>query len=65
MPTSLLTLKDVMERLKFGRSTIYKLIDQGELHPFKVSGSLRFDEEDVEAYIQRCRVMGKPEEGGS
>lgn len=53
MPTTVLTLKEVQDRLKVGRSTVYRLIDKGELNPFKIEGALRFEETDVEAYIQR------------
>lgn len=62
MPTVVLTLQEVMSRLKVSRATVYRLMDQGELHPFKIGGSLRFDEEDLEAYIERCKAAGRAED---
>jgi len=53
MHDELLTLKDVMTRLKLSRATIYRLIEQGELRPFKIGHSLRFEESDLAAFIAR------------
>lgn len=53
MRNELLTLKDVMSRLKLSRATIYRLIEQGELKPFKIGHSLRFEEQDLAAFIAR------------
>lgn len=62
MPTNLLTVRDVMNRLKVARSSVYRLVDRGELHPIKMGRSVRFDEQDVEAYIERCKEPGGPGE---
>lgn len=53
MQDELLTLKDVMSRLKLSRATIYRLIEQGELRPFKIGHSLRFEERDLADFIAR------------
>jgi excisionase family DNA binding protein len=51
MNKTLLTIKDVMTRLQVSRATIYRLIERGELKPFKIGRSLRFDEHDLDAFI--------------
>jgi excisionase family DNA binding protein len=60
MAKDLLTLKDVMTRLKLSRATIYRLIEQGELHPFKIGHSLRFEEQDLAALIARMKGASSP-----
>lgn len=60
MTDELLTLKDVMTRLKLSRATIYRLIDQGELHPFKLGHSLRFEEQDLASFIARAKDSSSP-----
>jgi putative molybdopterin biosynthesis protein len=51
MIKALLTIKDVMTRLQVSRATIYRLIERGELKPFKIGRSLRFDEQDLNSFI--------------
>ncbi len=53
MIKTLLTIKDVMTRLQVSRATIYRLIERGELKPFKIGRSLRFDEQDLDAFIDK------------
>ncbi|MNK66967.1 Helix-turn-helix domain protein [compost metagenome] len=60
MREDLLTLKDVMSRLKLSRATIYRLIEQGELKPFKIGQSLRFEEQDLAAFIARKKEPPEP-----
>jgi excisionase family DNA binding protein len=60
MVNSLLTLKDVMARLRLSRATIYRLIEQGELHPFKIGNALRFEEQDLDAFIMRMKHPPEP-----
>ena len=51
MADNLLTIQQVMERLRLGRSTIYRLIDAGKLRPVKIGKALRFREQDIQAFI--------------
>ncbi len=60
MLKNLLTLKDVMTRLQLSRATIYRLIEQGELHPFKIGHSLRFEEQDLTTLIARMKESTPP-----
>ncbi len=60
MINSLLTIKDVMTRLQVSRATIYRLIARGELKPFKIGRSLRFDEHDLDTFIARKKDAPPP-----
>lgn len=51
MTDNLLTIQQVMDRLKLGRSTVYRLIDAGKLRPVKIGKALRFREQDIQAFI--------------
>ena len=53
--TALLTIADLCERLQYGRTTIYKLIREGALHPIRVRAHPRFRAEDVELYLESRR----------
>lgn len=53
MGENLLTVKEVMERLKVSRATLYRFIDQGRLNPLKMGEkAVRFRETDIDAFIQ-------------
>ena len=53
--TSIHTFEEVRARLRVGRSTMFRLMNTGELKSFKIGRSLRFAEEDVEEFIARRR----------
>ena len=48
----LLTIPQVQERLGLGRSTIYNLINAGELKAIKINKSVRIADTDVDKFIQ-------------
>jgi excisionase family DNA binding protein len=54
--TSLLTVKEVAERLKCSTSQVYAIKQQGKLRSYKIGGMVRFRREDVEEYIDSCVV---------
>ena len=47
----LLTLKQVAEWLQVSDRTVHRLMDDGQLHGMKVGRQWRFEEKEVEAYI--------------
>jgi excisionase family DNA binding protein len=49
----LLTVKQVAERLGLSTSSIYRLIDAGELNKVRKGGAARFTDSDVEDLITR------------
>ena len=54
---SLLTVEDVARMLKLSRSKVYALKEK--IGHYKLDGAVRFREEDVYAYLDRCRVNGE------
>lgn len=49
----ILTRKEVMEALKIGRSTFYKLLQTGELKGFKEGNRYKVPMESIEEYIEK------------
>lgn len=47
----ILTREEVMEVLKIGRSTFYKLLQSGELKGFKEGNRYKVPAESIEEYI--------------
>jgi len=52
MPDQILTLKEVAAYLKLAEKTTYKLAAEGKLPGFKVGGSWRFKESDIQVWIE-------------
>ena len=55
MSGKLLTTKQVQEKLGVSERTIYRLMDQDKLHPVKIGKSWKFEESDLDAYIDEQR----------
>ena len=52
MTEEILTLKEVAAYLKLAEKTAYKLAAEGKLPGFKVGGSWRFKQVDIEKWIE-------------
>jgi PTS system nitrogen regulatory IIA component len=48
---TLLTIKDVSEKLHMSISTIYKYAEQGKIPSFKIGTCRRFFEEEINNYV--------------
>ena len=62
MPRSVepaMTVHDVAALLNVDEKTIYRLAQKGDLPGFKVSGSWRFQRPDLEAWIDRRKLIAK------
>jgi len=55
MSGEILTLKEVAEYLKLAEKTAYRLAAEGKLPGFKVGGSWRFKESDIESWIEESK----------
>ena len=55
MSGEILTLKEVAEYLKLAEKTAYRLVAEGKLPGFKVGGSWRFKESDIESWIEESK----------
>ena len=51
MNDEILTLKEVVEYLKFNDKTAYRFAAEGKVPGFKVGGSWRFRREDIRQWI--------------
>lgn len=50
-----LTIKDVQRILKIGKNNALKLLQEDDLHSFRVGNSYRIMREELVAFIQRHR----------
>ena len=53
----ILTREEVMEVLKIGRSTFYKLIQTGQLKGFKEGNRYKVPVESIEEYVDKRMEM--------
>jgi len=56
MSNDILTLKEVAVYLKLAEKTAYRLAADGKLPGFKVGGSWRFKESDIEKWIENSKT---------
>ena len=59
MTSSLLTAQNAANRLQVGRTTLYELLRSHKLAHHRVGtgrGSIRIRQEDLERYLDSCRV---------
>ncbi len=54
-----MTLKEVADYLKLAEKTAYKLAAAGKLPGFKVGGSWRFKQTDIDQWIEEQKQMEK------
>lgn len=54
---TLLTVKDVAIRLHVKEKTIYAWVSQGKIPAVKINGVIRFDDKEIEAWLQKCQVL--------
>lgn len=57
---AMLTTRDVCEQLSISRSSVGRLVTDGELPCYKLGKSLRYYQSDVDAYVERCRIAAAP-----
>lgn len=57
---AMLTTKDVCDQLSISRSSVGRLVTDGELPCYKLGKSLRYYQSDIDAYLERCRVKVSP-----
>jgi excisionase family DNA binding protein len=56
MTDQILTLKEVASYLKLAEKTAYKLAAAGKLPGFKVGGSWRFKQKDIDQWIEEQKT---------
>lgn len=50
-PPMLYTTKEAMEILKVSRTTLYRIVKNGDLKSIKVGGGIRFTEDEINRYL--------------
>lgn len=55
-----LTVQQVAEILNVNERTVYRMVSKGELPGFRVAGSWRFLQEDLEAWIAEQKAAVRP-----
>jgi len=53
---NLITPDELASILRMSKSSIYRIIEKREIPFYKISGSLRFKESDIESYINSSRI---------
>ena len=51
-----MTVKEVFDYLRLGKSTVYKLVQEGELPGRKVGGTWRFSRVGLEEWLRNASV---------
>lgn len=59
MAEQILTIKEVADFLKLTEKTAYRLAAEGKLPGFKVGGSWRFKQSDIDAWIEESKTGQK------
>jgi excisionase family DNA binding protein len=57
----LLNVSEAAEILNLSTSWIYKKAKKGELEAVKIGSALRFSEESIRGFIERCKTPRQPE----
>ena len=56
--SNLLSIPELQNELRVGRSTVYRVLQSGKIRPIKVGRRTLVHREDVEAYIDSLRKGG-------
>jgi excisionase family DNA binding protein len=56
---SLMTVKEVTDRLKFSESFVRKLLSRGQLQRIKIGSAVRISRADFEKFLRDRTVCGK------
>jgi len=55
---SLLKAADIAKKLNISRSLAYQLMQAGEISTIRIGRAVRVLPEDLDEYIQKCRIVG-------
>jgi excisionase family DNA binding protein len=54
----LMTIKEIAEKFRVSKMTVYRLVHEGEVAATRIGRSYRVDDRDVDAYLKRQRTAG-------
>jgi excisionase family DNA binding protein len=55
---TLISISEVQRVLNVSRATVNRLLDRGELRRVHIGRAVRIPSEDVQAFVQRLRLVG-------
>ena len=64
MVNAAMTIKKVAAYLSVNEKTVYRMAQKGDLPGFKVSGSWRFKQDDIDTWIERQKEAAQKTGGG-
>jgi len=53
----LMTLSQLAEYLQLGKSTVYKMVQKGEIPGIKIANQWRFDKKEIDEWIKRQKSL--------
>ena len=51
-----MTLSQLAEYLQLGKSTIYKMVQKGEIPGIKIASQWRFKKEDIDKWLNKTKI---------
>jgi excisionase family DNA binding protein len=57
--TKLYNVSEVGEMLGLSKSCIYKKAEQGEIEAIKIGTALRFSENNINVFLEKCKMPNK------
>lgn len=61
MESTLLTINEVMEKLKISRKTLHTLTKGGKIKSVKIGGSVRYQDSELDRFIAESTVVSEPQ----
>lgn len=52
----LMTLSQLAEYLQLGKSTVYKMVQKGEIPGIKIANQWRFDKKEIDEWIKKKKI---------
>jgi len=62
--TKWLTIEELAEYLKMGRTKLYRMAQEGEIRASKVGNQWRFDREEIDQWMKSLRPAADKEPAG-
>ena len=59
-----MTLSQLAEYLQLGKSTVYKMVQKGEIPAVKIANQWRFKKEEIDKWINKTKVKQTKFKGG-
>jgi len=53
----LMTLSQLAEYLQLGKSTVYKMVQKGEIPGIKIANQWRFDKKEIEKWVKEQKNL--------